>query len=236
MGYSNRLPGASPSYDEEGRLIGGADGILALNTIYQMVHMNTSEERGDSQSESSSDDDDDSDDSDSEQERSESPNPVSSLGDTSKAVIPATSTKVSSSQMESEKPNNPIISDNTLNTDSSAVHIDDKVSPGDQVKQRFLDLGVLGTLMVCGRLLLFVVILSLHPKDLIFEYPWNNFLHTIVYDIFHQILFGKVEEGCKNRELIISLFRDVKVQERIVDGMKRNEMCVTNVKRKLCFY
>lgn len=60
-------------------------------------------------------------------------------------------------------------------------------------------------------------------QDLFFEFPWNNFLHSVVYDIIHQILTGKEESGY-NRELIISLFRDARVLHRIVDGQKKNDI------------
>ncbi|KIK62939.1 hypothetical protein GYMLUDRAFT_41218 [Collybiopsis luxurians FD-317 M1] len=96
---------------------------------------------------------------------------------------------------------------------------------GERLKRRFLELNVLGCLL-----------------DLFFEFPWNNFLHNAVYDIFHQILTGSVDnrsqnreentknpnenvEGRKgyNRELILSLFRDAKLMHRIVEGQMRND-------------
>lgn len=60
-----------------------------------------------------------------------------------------------------------------------------------------------------------------------FEYPWNNFLHSAVYDIIHQILTGNLDSGY-NRELAISLFRDARLMYRIVEGQKHNdtERCV----------
>ncbi|KAF5351484.1 hypothetical protein D9757_012868, partial [Collybiopsis confluens] len=94
---------------------------------------------------------------------------------------------------------------------------------GERLKKCFLDLDVLGCLL-----------------DLFFEFPWNNFLHNAVYDIFHQILTGSLdsrpharEEGARisgvegsrgyNRELIISLFRDAKLMQRIVQGQITND-------------
>lgn len=56
-----------------------------------------------------------------------------------------------------------------------------------------------------------------------FEFQWNNFLHSAVYDVIHQILTGNVEGGL-NRELIISLFEDAKLMQRIVDGQKLNDV------------
>lgn len=55
-----------------------------------------------------------------------------------------------------------------------------------------------------------------------FEFPWNNFLHSAVYDVVHQVMTGAVDGGY-NRELIVSLFRDAKILRRIVDGQARND-------------
>ncbi|KAG6836788.1 hypothetical protein H0H93_003209 [Arthromyces matolae] len=85
-------------------------------------------------------------------------------------------------------------------------HTTDNYLPvGERLKQRFLDLGILSTLL-----------------DLFFEFPWNNFLHVAVYDVVHQVLNAPVETGY-NRELAISLFRDARIMERIVDGQKHND-------------
>jgi serine/threonine-protein phosphatase 6 regulatory subunit 3 len=59
-------------------------------------------------------------------------------------------------------------------------------------------------------------------QDLFFEFPWNNFLHSVVYDLVHQILNGKVESEV-NRDLIIALFRDARLMHRIVNGQKVND-------------
>ncbi|KAL1761338.1 SIT4 phosphatase-associated protein-domain-containing protein [Schizophyllum commune] len=76
---------------------------------------------------------------------------------------------------------------------------------GEQLKRRWLDLDILSTMM-----------------DLFFEFPWNNFLHSAVYDIIHQIFTGPAESPL-NRELALSLFRDAKLMHRIVEGQKRND-------------
>ena len=60
-------------------------------------------------------------------------------------------------------------------------------------------------------------------QDLFFEFPWNNFLHSVVYDLIHQILTGRVDGGA-NRLLAISLFRDAKLMQRIVEGQKLNDV------------
>ncbi|GLB34588.1 putative SAPS-domain-containing protein [Lyophyllum shimeji] len=93
---------------------------------------------------------------------------------------------------------------NTLN--ESHTNATDRPLPvGEQLKQRYLQVGILSTLL-----------------DLFFEFPWNNFLHSAVYDVVHQILTGPMDGGF-NRELAKSLFRDAHLVQRIVDGQKRND-------------
>ncbi|KAH7889332.1 SIT4 phosphatase-associated protein-domain-containing protein [Phlebopus sp. FC_14] len=85
---------------------------------------------------------------------------------------------------------------------------DDNVSElpvGEKMKQFFLHGGVLSILL-----------------DLFFEFPWNNFLHSVVYDFIHQVLTGRVDGGL-NRELTVSLFRDARLMQRIVDGQRQND-------------
>jgi serine/threonine-protein phosphatase 6 regulatory subunit 3 len=61
-----------------------------------------------------------------------------------------------------------------------------------------------------------------YSQDLFFDFPWNNFLHSVVYDVIHQILTGRVDGGL-NRELIIALFRDGTLMHKIVEGQHRND-------------
>ncbi|KAK2459428.1 hypothetical protein APHAL10511_008539 [Amanita phalloides] len=76
---------------------------------------------------------------------------------------------------------------------------------GERLKRCFIDTNVLTTFF-----------------DLFFEFPWNNFLHSAVYDLVHQILTGNVTSGL-NRELVITLFRDARIMHRIVEGQKQND-------------
>ncbi|KAG8217934.1 SIT4 phosphatase-associated protein family [Butyriboletus roseoflavus] len=80
-----------------------------------------------------------------------------------------------------------------------------EIPVGERMKQCFLDSSVVSTLL-----------------DLFFEFPWNNFLHSVVYDFIHQVLTGRLDGGL-NRELTIALFRDARLMERIVDGQKQND-------------
>ncbi|KAI8369673.1 SIT4 phosphatase-associated protein-domain-containing protein [Blakeslea trispora] len=57
--------------------------------------------------------------------------------------------------------------------------------------------------------------------DLFFAFPWNNMLHYAVYDVLHQIMNGPVENG--NLELILSLFNQAQLTDRIVNAQEEND-------------
>ncbi|KAI0053980.1 SAPS-domain-containing protein [Auriscalpium vulgare] len=86
-----------------------------------------------------------------------------------------------------------------------ASQVDIPLPIGERLKQKLLDAGVLSMVL-----------------DLFFNFPWNNFLHSVVYDLIHQILTGRVDGGI-NRSLTVALFRDAHLMQRIVEGQKRND-------------
>ncbi|KAF8550431.1 SAPS-domain-containing protein [Imleria badia] len=88
---------------------------------------------------------------------------------------------------------------------STYMSVSPEMPVGERMKRCFLDASVLSTLL-----------------DLFFEFPWNNFLHSVVYDFIHQVLTGRVDGGL-NRELTVALFRDARLMQRIVDGQKQND-------------
>ena len=59
-------------------------------------------------------------------------------------------------------------------------------------------------------------------QTLFFEYPWNNFLHNVVYDILQQFFNGRMDTGL-NRRLAIAVFESGKLTDRIVAGHRANE-------------
>ncbi len=59
-------------------------------------------------------------------------------------------------------------------------------------------------------------------KDFFFRFPWNNFLHNVVYDVVQQVFNGPVDRGY-NRSLAIDLFHTGRITERIVEGQQRSD-------------
>ncbi|KAK9238379.1 SIT4 phosphatase-associated protein-domain-containing protein [Lipomyces kononenkoae] len=55
--------------------------------------------------------------------------------------------------------------------------------------------------------------------DLFFRFPWNNFLHNVVFDIIQQIFNGPIDRDY-NRLLAIELFRTDHITDQIVAGTK----------------
>ncbi|KAK6825977.1 SIT4 phosphatase-associated protein [Apiospora arundinis] len=55
-----------------------------------------------------------------------------------------------------------------------------------------------------------------------FKYPWNNFLHNVVYDIVQQVFNGPMDRGF-NPTLAISLFEAADVTNAIIRGQVASE-------------
>ncbi|KAK8092185.1 Sit4 phosphatase-associated protein [Apiospora kogelbergensis] len=55
-----------------------------------------------------------------------------------------------------------------------------------------------------------------------FKYPWNNFLHNVVYDIVQQVFNGPMDRGY-NPTLAISLFEAADVTNAIIRGQVASE-------------
>ncbi|KAE8133418.1 SIT4 phosphatase-associated protein-domain-containing protein [Aspergillus pseudotamarii] len=55
-----------------------------------------------------------------------------------------------------------------------------------------------------------------------FRFPWNNFLHNVVYDVIQQVFNGPMERGY-NRVLAIDVFETGRITQEIVEGQKRSD-------------
>lgn len=58
--------------------------------------------------------------------------------------------------------------------------------------------------------------------QMLFEFPWNNFLHNVVFDIIQQVFNGYIDHSY-NKFLAIHLFTRAKLTEQIVKGQRANE-------------
>ncbi|KAJ5225652.1 hypothetical protein N7468_006877 [Penicillium chermesinum] len=58
--------------------------------------------------------------------------------------------------------------------------------------------------------------------DFFFRFPWNNFLHNVVYDVVQQVFNGPMERGY-NRALAINVFEVGHITTAIVEGQKRSD-------------
>jgi SIT4-associating protein SAP185/190 len=59
-------------------------------------------------------------------------------------------------------------------------------------------------------------------QSFFFRFPWNNFLHNVVYDVVQQVFNGPMDRGF-NRSLAIDLFESGQITELIIDGQRRSD-------------
>ena len=59
-------------------------------------------------------------------------------------------------------------------------------------------------------------------QDFFFRFPWNNFLHNVVYDVVQQVFNGPIDRGY-NRSLAVDLFETGRITERIIQGQKSSD-------------
>ncbi|CAK5277201.1 unnamed protein product [Mycena citricolor] len=224
MALLNRGIEHSRLYDSEGRLQGG---LAALEELAQVIALNPGSEDRDTPMRSRDDiapahelpvsgglsslsdsDEDMSDDepgsSDEDLMEDDTPFPIS------KPHAPLPPSGSPPLQQESAPSASPVLptpsSSPSIRSQRARQSVVLELPPGELFKRRFVELNILSTLL-----------------DLFFEFPWNNFLHSAVYDLTHQILTGTVDNGGQSRELAISLFRDAKLMQRIIEGQKMND-------------
>lgn len=58
--------------------------------------------------------------------------------------------------------------------------------------------------------------------DHFFDYPWNNFLHNVVYDVVQQVLNAPMDKD-QNYALAVDMFKQGKITEKIVYGQELND-------------
>ncbi|EJD53175.1 SAPS-domain-containing protein [Auricularia subglabra TFB-10046 SS5] len=221
IGTGDDTQRADDRLDEEDEELSEARELPVSNSVSSMT--DSSSLLSDSEGDISADDDEDSDESLDElpvsaprpHSNSATPSPRDSPYHGSPVIVP-------SSPIESLRRGSGTLTPNLTTSGRNSRHAsrsrsrassakrvrdsDREVYPiGDVVKQRFIDLNVISTMV-----------------ELFFKFPWNNFLHNVVYDFVHQILTGRVDKGL-NRDLTIALFRDAHLVPRIVDGQRMSD-------------
>ena len=102
--------------------------------------------------------------------------------------------------------------------------IDGQPMVGDFLKMMFVDHHVVPTILVSKfSAVCFIALLTrILLKDFFFRFPWNNFLHNVVYDVVQQVFNGPMDRGF-NRTLAIDLFQTGRITERIVEGQAQSD-------------
>lgn len=85
---------------------------------------------------------------------------------------------------------------------------------GDQTEEAIRAAPVVGDLL---KISLFDNKIIVRILDMFFKFPWNNFLHNVVFDIVQQILNAHMDVGF-NKFLAVDLFDRCHITDLIVDG------------------
>ncbi|KAI1452669.1 SAPS-domain-containing protein [Annulohypoxylon moriforme] len=86
---------------------------------------------------------------------------------------------------------------------------------GDFLKMQFVEYQVVPTIL-----------------SFFFMYPWNNFLHNVVYDIVQQVFNGPMDRGY-NPTLAISLFEAADITNAIISGQASSEQSQARNKTRM---
>ncbi|KAM0282023.1 hypothetical protein ACHAQH_003229 [Verticillium albo-atrum] len=86
---------------------------------------------------------------------------------------------------------------------------------GDYLKMQFVEYGVVPSIL-----------------SFFFGYPWNNFLHNVVYDIVQQVFNGPMDRGF-NPTLAISLFEAADITTAIINGQLASDESQARMKTRM---
>ncbi|KAL0468383.1 SIT4 phosphatase-associated domain-containing protein [Neurospora intermedia] len=95
--------------------------------------------------------------------------------------------------------------DATIAHDASEADKKHEPVVGDYLKMQFVEYKVVPTIL-----------------SFFFSYPWNNFLHNVVYDIVQQVFNGPMKDSY-NHKLAISLFETADITNQIIGGQLTSE-------------
>ncbi|KAF3926437.1 hypothetical protein AA313_de0206133 [Arthrobotrys entomopaga] len=102
-----------------------------------------------------------------------------------------------------------------LKAEGIELDVDGRPLVGDYLKMMFVQHRVVPTIL-----------------DFFFRFPWNNFLHNVVYDVVQQVFNGPMDRGF-NQHLAIDLFLQGAITDRIVEGQKRSDKAQTESNMRL---
>lgn len=105
-------------------------------------------------------------------------------------------------KMDSESSN---AESKSLVTDEQSSQATESPVVGDYLKVMFVENQVVPTIL-----------------SFFFRFPWNNFLHNVVYDVVQQVFNGPMDRG-HNRFLAFDLFETGRITEQIINGQKRSD-------------
>lgn len=92
---------------------------------------------------------------------------------------------------------------------------DTQLVVGDFLKLQFVEYEVVPTIL-----------------SFFFSYPWNNFLHNVVYDIVQQVFNGPMDRGF-NPTLAVSLFESADVTAAIIKGQQASDESQAKTKTRM---
>ncbi len=95
--------------------------------------------------------------------------------------------------------------DSSIQSEKQAFLSDETPVVGDYLKIMFVENKVVPTIL-----------------RFFFRFPWNNFLHNVVYDVVQQVFNGPMDRGY-NKFLAFDLFETGRVTEQIIGGQRRSD-------------
>jgi len=124
-------------------------------------------------------------------------------------TVVETSTETSTLDPEVPDPTKDTCTGETPESEPTTPIDDSPINPnpvvGDYLKMQFVEHDVVPTILT-----------------FFFKYPWNNFLHNVVYDIVQQVFNGPMDRSF-NPTLAISLFEAADVTNQIINGQLESE-------------
>ena len=206
MALLNRPPNSGPKYSSSGSLLGGLEGLHALARSLQ------------------GEDDYDQSNPNTQSSAEWSPDEASSTNEAEVSGQDRSPSFLSSENDQEDDESDAESIASALSSMSLADMIAQFARP--RSSQKDSDVQIVGNFLKT-QFQTFQVIPTL--IDMMLSYPWNNFLHNVVYDIIQQLFNSDIDVAI-NRKLIISVFKDAHLVEAILEGARRNRISSEDVR------